>query len=314
MKTIAQRRLDALTSTAVPLGFKDRHYFSEPDPSLNYVMKGNSQFMSSSLHKTREPHLFHSKPMYNNKHTLSSSMKKGITTTANNYKRYSDLNTGSATMEIADAFLQGNVGREILTIPESDYSHYNSTQPGEIYSSNSIIPNNNHHSNRFERTTEALQGIHTRPGADTRYAANTNYTNRTSHYSAKSNVEDTYKKYIQPEDNDHNSYATGTSNYFREAQSQQYYNNSKGNNTTTNKNSSTKNIQPQQQHYMDYGLKTEHEKRIDQKLNEQAKRLYAAPGWKSSKGGWVAGMSTIIIIIIMALASVNDMIYDIILS
>jgi hypothetical protein len=79
LKTIARRRVDALTSTAVPLGFKDRHFFSEPDPG-NY-----------SSQRRHEPRLFHSVSNSMPHGTSGPSKSKSKTATAHAFKRYADL-------------------------------------------------------------------------------------------------------------------------------------------------------------------------------------------------------------------------------
>jgi len=169
LKTIARRRVDALTSTAVPLGFKDRHFFSEPDPG-NY-----------SSQRRHEPRLFHS--VSNSMPHGTSGPSKSKTATAHAFKRYADLSSGLATMEIADAFLQGQVGREMLTRPDEDFSMYASSRPGEVYGEGIADPAT------AARTAAALRGRPIKPDADRRYAPNTFYTNDIREHSREEEKE-----------------------------------------------------------------------------------------------------------------------------
>jgi hypothetical protein len=218
LKTIAQRRVDALTSTAVPLGFRDRHFFSEPDPG-NY-----------SSRRRHEPRLFHSVSNSMLHGTSGPIKSKSKTATAHTFKRYADLSSGLATMEIADAFLQGQVGREMLTRPDEDFSMYASSRPGKVYGEGIAD------SATAARTAAALRGRPTKPDADRRYAPNTFYTNDIREHSSEKEKE---KLVDQPS-------------------------------------------------HADYGWRSVHDKRVEQKMNDRAKSLYSAPGWKSAKGGWVA--------------------------
>ena len=218
LKTIARRRVDALTSTAVPLGFKDRHFFSEPDPG------------DYSSRRRHEPRLFHSVSNSMPHGTSGPSKSKSKTTTAHAFKRYADLSSGLATMEIADAFLQGQVGREMLTRPDEDFSMYASSRPGEVCGEGIADPAT------AARTAAALRGRPTKPDADRRYAPNTFYTNDIREHSREEEKE---KLIDQPS-------------------------------------------------HADYDWRSLHDKRVEQKMNDSAKSLYSAPGWKSAKGGWVA--------------------------
>jgi len=217
LKTIAQRRVDALTSTAVPLGFKDRHFFSEPDP-------GNSSLTR------REPRLFHAV-------SHSATRKSAPSKAVRGFKKYTDLNSGLATMEIADAFLQGEVGREMLNRPDSDYSMYASSRPGEVFGEGIADPS------IAARMAAALKGRPINPDADRRYAPNTLYTNDIREYSRDEHIEGPTRPLNEP---------------------------------------------IKQSTHSNYGWKSQHERRVEQKMNDHAKSLYSAPGWKSAKGGWVA--------------------------
>ena len=225
LKTIAQRRVDALTSTAVPVGFKDRHFFSEP---------GHPGYLHSSSRRQRdEPRLFHSvssSSMMMRPRATASGPGKSKTTTVHAFKKYADLTSGLATMEIADAFLQGEVGREMLTRPDTaDYSMHASSRPSSGVACGEVIAD--------PATAAALKGRPTckpQADADRRYAPNAFYTNDIREHSREEE---------EPVD---------------------------------------------QPSHGDYGWRSQHDRRVEQKMNDHAKSLYAAPGWKSAKGGWVA--------------------------
>jgi hypothetical protein len=104
MTSLARRRVDVLTSSVPPFGFKDRDYFSSADPSKTTLAQ-----------------------------RIISKKKNN-----NSYKDLSNLVSGMATLEIADAFLQGSVGRELVTmktqVADSDWQKnmYRQFEEGEV--------------------------------------------------------------------------------------------------------------------------------------------------------------------------------------
>lgn len=269
LKTVAQRRVDALTSTAVPLGFKDRHYFSEPK-------------------------LFHSKPSVHSDALAQAVLHKTAPPSSSSYKRYSDLSSGLATMEIADAFLQGDVGREMLSTPECDYQSFPGDDPrinpAAAQRTASVLlgldPSREMRSSYKEEVIPSRSFPAPRSG-DARFAPNAQYGSSgapprpASSFSASANGREhissiTGGRINIPNDASTNSvhissFATAQdeTNLFARRQHQR---------------------QQQQTAVVDamYGHRTVQERRTEQHLNETAKRLYEAPGWRSAQGGWAA--------------------------
>ena len=255
LRTVAQHRVDALVSTAVPVGFKDRNYFSEP-------------------------HLFHSKPSIRSAALASAGLSKGTpTATHPQYKRYADLGTGMATMEIADAFLQGDIGREILSSTESDYRSFPDPDPLNPACA--------------QRTAAVLLGLPTYAGGDARFAPNAAYHNNNHstypvHGSNSANLRDHgYKSMSETSagvgtgvrsagtgagDLHVSNYATSQADFHLRHLAQQSQRHQQDKSVSEN----------------DFGHRNMQDKRAEQKLNEGAKRLYEAPGWRSAQGGWVA--------------------------
>lgn len=99
LSTIASRRVDILTSQAPKLGWKDPAYQYDQLPDSTLKRQGFSHNQVDGR-LTINTHLEQS--------------RKQRQQQRNAVKRLQQLDSGAATLEIADAFLQGQVGRELL--------------------------------------------------------------------------------------------------------------------------------------------------------------------------------------------------------
>lgn len=305
LRTVAQRRVDALTSTAAPLGFKDRHYFTEP-------------------------RLFHSKPTTRSGDLASAVLHRSAPTVHNpDFKRYSDLGTGMATMEIADAFLQGDVGREILSTTESDYRSFPGDDPYRNISSaqrtaevlfgapphSSSSSSSSHpcgyssmEGGRASNSGEPMFPARTYPtsrsgsAGDARMAVNAQYPDATSEgaYRAHSATSVSAATHTYPGDRrltnnnkNSNSNAGRLHNGVHPRDGSGVHISDYADSNASHRLQSTgasyaENVHSRMGASSYQQPRTIHEKRIEDKLNESAKRMYEAPGWRSAQGGWAA--------------------------
>jgi len=326
LTTVAQRRVDALTSTQKPLGLKDRNYFSEP-------------------------RLFHSKPAPVVPPPSSSTLApghsisqrrggSGISSGAarSDYKRYSDLSTGMATMEIADSFLHGDIGKEIMSTSEPEYDYGIGGSGG--HNGSNYQPDDTLDAATAQRAASQLLGLPpTRnPPADwrqlpmqprtsttgtaagigsgtTRYQQavhkevqryNLGATSKPQIAAAAAGERDSYRNLVSPSEGSNVSHlqrqleqqqqidnidaATGEvgamhlSNYTKHTSAATRTGTTGvGSTSAAAAATGTTSTSP-----LPYGHRSIGEKRQEQALNDTAKRMYAAPGWSSTKGGWVA--------------------------
>jgi hypothetical protein len=258
LKTVAQRRVDALASTAGPLGFRDRHYFSEP-------------------------HLFHSKPTARSADLASAALHKTGPAASHShagYRRYADLGSGLATMEIADAFLQGEVGREILSTSESDYRSFadedSRTDPAAA-----------------QRKAEQLLGLADRRAqGDARFAPNAQYPiygTADSHNNSMSARAASHtapgalggRLHVAPASGDH-SMRIGDFAAPVSVQSSHRLSASAGARPLHQDTAAQGGLDGS------YGHRTVQDKRVEARLDDAAKRQYEVAAWRSGTGGWAA--------------------------
>lgn len=119
LHTIGSRRVDILTAQAPKLGFADPAYRSDPQRDASLQRHG-LLYQENPANQTTKLSL-------QAKSVEQRRLQRGAV------KRLHHLDSGAATLEIADAFLQSNVGRELMLNSSrgAQYRDYYGTVDGE---------------------------------------------------------------------------------------------------------------------------------------------------------------------------------------